>query len=213
MRLVIPLVLAGTVVAGALAIGGSATAHPTSDRSTRTHRVVLRPVDRHGDPVQGWKVKRERGTSVSCGGAAAAAVSRNIVECFPTAEYLPACWKSSHHTVLCVRDATRHQLVRIRYSGSIGSVSAPKHPAPQDLRLTGGQKCEIRVGGAWAQLPTHPHWVGFYSCRSGSVYGPAKGDGVDRSASVWTVQLWLSGTKHHVVTRDVGTAYFVGTHR
>jgi hypothetical protein len=213
MRLVVPLVLAGTVVTGALAFGGTATAHPTSDRSTQTHRVVVRPVDRHGRPVTGWTVTRERGSTVSCGGAAAAAVSHNIVECFPTAEYLPACWKSQHHTVLCVRDATRHQLVRIRYSGSIGSVAAPKHPSPQDLRLAAGQKCEIRVGGAWAQLPSHPHWDGFYSCRNGDVYGPAKGDGIDRSAPVRSVHLWLTGTRHHVVTRRVGTAYFVGTHR
>ncbi|MBO0845594.1 MAG: hypothetical protein J2P22_09285 [Nocardioides sp.] len=212
MRVSLAITLVSALAAGVLAatVAPSATAsagHP------HTHRVVVRPVDRSGHPVAGWTVTRERGTSVSCGGASASAVNRNIVACFPSADYLPSCWKSRHHTVLCVRDATRHKLVRIRYTGSIGSVSAPRHPSPQDLRLTRGQKCEIRVGGAWSQLPSHPHWVGFYSCRSGNVYGPAKGDGINRSNPVWTVHMWLNGTKRHVVTRGVGTAYFVGTHR
>ena len=44
----------------------------------------------------------------------------------------------------------------------------------------GGQQCDVRVGGAWGTLPSHPHWVGFYSCAHGSVYGPASGDGIDR---------------------------------
>jgi hypothetical protein len=212
MRVSLAVAVISTLAAGVLAAmaGPSATA---AAGQSHTHRVVVRPVDRHGDPVAGWTVTRERGSTVTCDGAAAAAVSRNIVACFPAAEYLPSCWKSQHHTVLCVRDATRHQLVRIRYSGKVAPVSAPKHPSPQDLRLSGGQKCQIRVGGAWAQLPSHPHWVGFYSCHSGNVYGPAKGDGIRRSGSDWTVQLWLTGTKQDVVTRDVRTAYFVGTHR
>jgi hypothetical protein len=212
MRLVTPLVLAATVVAGALSLGGTATAHTTSDRDG-THRVVVRPVDRHGHAAPGWKVTREQGSKVSCDGVAAAAVNKNIVTCFPSAEYLPSCWKSHHRTVLCLRDATRKELVRIRYSGTIASVSAPKRPSPQDLRLAGGQKCQVRVGGAWGQLPTHPRWDGFYSCHSGDVYGPARGDGIDRSSPLQSVHLWLTGTKQHVVTRDVATAYFVGTRR
>jgi hypothetical protein len=213
MRLVVPVALVATAVAGTLAVGGAATAHQTADRATHTHRMVIRPVDRHGHPVAGWQVTRERGVEVSCGGAAAAAVNKNIVECFPAAEYLPSCWRSHRHTVLCLRDATRRQLVRIRYTGSIASASAPSRPSPQELRLTGGQKCEIRVGGAWGQLPSHPRWLGFYSCDTGDVYGRANGDGIDRRDAIWTVHLWLSGTKQHVVTRHVAKAYFVGTHR
>src|SRR5262245_47363540 len=131
MRHVTHLVLAGTVFAAALVCGGAASAHSVSDRSTATHRVVVRPVDRQGDPVHGWTVTRQHGSKVSCSGASAAAVSKNIVECFPAAEYLPSCWKSRHHTVLCLRDATRHQLVRVRYAGTIAAVAAPKHPSPQ----------------------------------------------------------------------------------
>jgi hypothetical protein len=208
MRLVVPIAVV-SALAGALFAAAAPSAQAGS--ASHTHRVVVRPVDSHGNPVAGWRVTRERGTTVDCGGHAAAAVNRNIVECFPAAEYLPSCWKSQHHTVLCLRDATEQKLVRIRYTGSIAPVRAPRHPSPQNFRFVGGEKCEIRVGGAWGQLPTHPRWEGFYSCPTGSVYGPARGDGIDRSAPLWTAHVWRTGTKHSVVTRGIATAYFVGT--
>jgi hypothetical protein len=207
MRFLLPITIVSALAGALFAAGPPAQA----GGANQVHKVVVRPVTAAGTPSPGWQVTRERGSTVSCAGAAAAAVSNDIVQCFPAVEYLPSCWTSHHHTVLCLRDATRHQLVRIRYTGSIDSVAAPKHPSPQDMRLTGGQKCEIRVGGAWAQLPTHPHWDGFYSCHSGDVYGPAKGDGIVRGTQPWTVRIWTSGTQHHVVLRQVGTAYFVGT--
>jgi hypothetical protein len=156
-------------------------------------------------------VHPERGVSVQCGGPAPAAVDDGIGACFPSAEYLPACWKSHDHTALCLRDARHHSLVRVRYTGAFGSPTAPHQATPQDLTLAGGQQCKIRVGGAWGQLPSHPKWVGFYSCAHGSVYGPALGDGITRTASRWTVELWRSGTRQRVVTRGIGTAYYVGT--
>lgn len=214
MRLV-PLAAAAALAAGALAATTAATAHPSAGavtgRVAHTHRVVVRPVDSAGDPVAGWTVKRERGFSVDCGGSAPAAVDDGIAECFPTAVYLPACWKSTHHTALCLRDARVQKLVRVRYNGAFGSPTAPKRPTPQDLDLVKGQQCSIRIGGAWGILPSHPTWSGFYSCTKGSVYGPSNGDGVNRSHPVWTVHVWKSGTKDTVVTRGVRTAYFVGT--
>jgi hypothetical protein len=199
-------------LAGTLATSGAAAAHQTHDRSSPTQRVVVRPVDASGHARSGWSVHRMKGLTVDCDGSAAAALDDGIYACFPTAAYLPACWPSQHHTVLCLRDARSDKLVRVRYRGSLGAAAAPDQPSPQDLDLTGGQTCDLRVGGAWGTLPTHPSWVGFYSCTHGSVYGPPSGDGVDRAAQPWTVHVWKSGTAHQVVRRSLANAYFVGTH-
>lgn len=213
MRITLTLAAAATALAvgGPLATNGAA-ATPTPSRSTTTHEVVVRPVDADGHARTGWSVHRMKGLKADCDGSAPAAVSDGIYECFPSAAYLPACWPSRHQTVLCLRDAREQKLVRVRYRGTLDAVTAPRRPSPQDLDLAGGRACDLRVGGAWGTLPTHPNWVGFYSCGHGSVYGPASGDGVDRKAEPWTVHVWLSGTKHHVVRRAVATAYFVGTH-
>lgn len=210
MRLAVPVALAAVVTAGVLT--ATASTGSAAAGTTRTHRVVVRPVTAQGRPVSGWSVHRERDVTVRCGGASPAAVSRNVVECSPSAAYLPACWRSAHHTVLCLRDARIHRLVRLSYAGTIADTAAPDHPSPLDLVLAQGQACSIRVGGAWSVLPTHPRWLGFYSCTHGSVYGPPSGDGIDRSHQPWTVHLWRSGTAHDVVRRQVRTAFFVGTH-
>jgi hypothetical protein len=203
------------LAAGVLAFTSTPSAHAggagQASRGSRTHHVVVRPVDTNGKPAAGWTVGRERHSSVSCDGAAPAAVDDGILECFPSAEYLPACWKSHHHTALCLRDARTTSLVRVHYTGRFGTATAPAQPSPQNLDLADGEKCGIRVGGAWGRLPSHPHWVGFYSCTKGSVYGSPSGDGVDRSRPRWTVHVWRSGTKDRVTTRGVDTAYFVGT--
>lgn len=212
MRIAIALAaVAATTVAGTLAVCGAAVAGHTDQRSSTTQRVVVRPVDSTGHARPGWSVHRMRGLRADCGGSAAAAVDDGIYACFPTAAYLPACWPSQHHTVLCLRDARARKLVRVRYSGTLGAAT-PARPSPQDLDLARGQRCDLRVGGAWGTLPSHPSWVGFYSCTHGSVYGPPSGDGVVRSVRPWTVRVWKSGTPHRVVHRSVLTAYYVGTH-
>jgi hypothetical protein len=198
------------VTAGLL--GSGATSASGQGAVTRTHRAVVRPVDASGHARPGWTVHRARGLTVQCDGSASAAVDDGIYACFPTAAYLPACWPSGHHTVLCLRDARSRKLVRVQYSGSLGRATASDRPSPQDLDLAHGEGCSLRVGGAWDTLPTHPNWLGFYSCAHGSVYGPQRGDGVDRSTQPWTVRIWKSGTKHRVLHRSVAAAYFVGTH-
>jgi hypothetical protein len=212
MRIALALAAVTAAVAGSLTAGGAAVAHQDGDRTSATQRVVVRPVDASGHARPGWTVHRMKGLTADCSGSAAGAVDDGIYACFPTAAYLPACWPSRHHTVLCLRDARTDTLVRVRYSGVLGVASAPKRPSPQDLDLARGQGCALRVGGAWGILPTHPGWVGFYSCTHGSVYGPADGDGINRSAQPWTVHVWRSGTHHRVSTRPVAVAYFVGTH-
>jgi hypothetical protein len=181
------------------------------DRPAATEFVFVRPVTTAGRPAPGWKVRRERG-SATCSGPSPSAVNPGIVSCFPTALALRACWKSAHHTVLCVRSARRHTLVRIHRTGRYPSVHAPAKPAPMNLVLADGRRCVIRDGGAWGAPPHHPHWIGFYSCqRHASVYGPARGrDGINRSHKRWTVRIWRTH-QDDVVRRAVRTAYYVGT--
>jgi hypothetical protein len=213
MRIALPAAVL-TVLATGLLVPATATAGGAEASASHTHRVVVRPVDRAGRPVSGWTVHRQRHLTVSCSeGSAASAVDDGIAFCGPSAAFAPACWKSVHHTVLCLRDAHRKKLVRLRYTGSFQAGTAPADPDPLDLTLRSGRPCQGRVGGAWAPLPSHPHWAGFFSCTTGDVYGPVSGDGVNRGRPVWTVHLWKRGTPHRVVVRRVRTAYFVGTHR
>jgi hypothetical protein len=213
MRIVLKAAVAATLAAGTLAAGSAYAAHGSApDKSAKTHVVVVRPVDSAGQPEPGWAVHRMKGVQADCDSSAApSAVDDGIYECFPSAAYLPACWPSRHHTVLCLRDARTKKLVRVRYHGALGTATAPATPSPIDMML-GKQDCSLRVGGAWGTIPTHPKWVGFYSCTHGSVYGPPRGDGVVRTTEPWHVRLWKSGTKHTVVRRSVTVAYVVGTH-
>jgi hypothetical protein len=206
-----PAVVAVAVLAAGLLAGPAGTAQAGAS-TPHTHRVVVRPVDASGQAASGWRVHRMKGLTVECQGSAAAAVDNGIYTCFPTAAYLPSCWASRDHTVLCLRDATTKKLVRVTYTGKLGAAGAPRRPSPQDLVLAGGASCSLRIGGAWGTLPTHPNWLGYYSCPQGAVYGPAHGDGIDRARQPWTVRIWKAGTRHTLVRRSVERAYYVGTH-
>jgi hypothetical protein len=191
-----------------LGLAGSADANG-SEVSQSTRMVVVRPVTADGQAAPGWKVHREREGAATCSDAAVSAVDDGIVSCYPSALYLPSCWPSTHHTVLCLRDATSKELVRVRYRGSLPAATAPDQPSPQALTLTGGQRCALRVGGAWGSIPHHRTWLGFYSCAHGSLYGPPNGDGIRRAVAAWRVHLVRADNS--VSSHSVRTAYFVGT--
>lgn len=185
----------------------------SSDRATASGPVtairVVRPVTAAGTPAAGWTVHRERGRA-SCDGAAVSAVRAGIVSCSPSAAYLPACWRSGHHTVLCLRNPLEHTLVRMRYVGAFPQVAKPATPTPLAMRLFDGHTCRLRVGGAWATPKDHPRWVGYYSCDDGGdVYGPRRDDGVIRTHPLWWVrEVYDLTTVQH---RALRTAYLVGT--
>lgn len=204
---VLPAVLAagatGAAATAALASDGTAAAG-----TVPTRVATVRPVTATGGPAPGWAVHRESGTT-DCRGGSSSAVDGGITFCMPTATYLPSCWRSSDHTVLCVRDTTSHRLVRMRYSGSFPTAKPHRRPMPQDLVLGSGVHCSVRVGGAWGPAPGHPSWVGYYSCSTGDLYGPTGGDGIDRSHPAWPVHLVTKDG--HVVTRTVRQANVVGT--
>ncbi len=148
-------------------------------------------------------------------GASPSAVSPNIRYCGYSATHTSACWKSTvPSTVLCLRDPFGRTLVRIKYSGTFAPVAAPAKPAPHGLVLANGLHCQIRNGGAWSRIAKRPDWVGFYECANGvDVYGPKGGDGVDRSAPMWTVQTVnaTTGASGPISEQDVTVAYFDGT--
>lgn len=218
MRLHLSLIAVLAALAALVGLPGtgstaSADGPPPGDGAPTavTHFVYVRPVTAAGRPVRGWTVEREPGR-VDCSGPSPSAVNPDIVSCYPTVMSLRACWKSADHTVLCVRDAREHTLVRVHYTGRFPSVDAPAEPAPMNLALTHADRCLIRNGGAWGAPPEHPRWIGFYSCEGdGSVYAPPRSrDGIDRSEALWSVRLWRS-RRDDIVRRDVRTVYYVGT--
>lgn len=188
---------------------GALRAVHTAAAAPATKRHTVRPVTSAGRPARGWKVHKESG-SVDCYGSSASAVDNRITACFPTAAYLPSCWKSKNHTVLCLRNPAVHQLVRIRYTGAYPKAKAPKVPSPQRLLLTSGSACLIRDGGAWGSAPGHPRWVGFYSCNGGAVFGPPSGNGINERRRPWRVHL-VKNDQKTIVNRGVRKAVFVGT--
>lgn len=211
-RVLLSALALGAVVAATSSGTANATDPSATTTTTRTldhtSRHVVRPVTSTGHAATGYTVHRASG-STSCSSQATTSVSARVDTCYPTAYYLPSCWKSADHTALCLRYVSDTRLVRIRYTGTFLAKPAVRHPSPQRLTLLGGATCDIRIGGAWGVPPGHPTWLGWYSCTNGSVYGPPDGDGVDRSQPVWRVHIMRSdGT---MVTRRVAKATYVGT--
>ncbi|MBF4163333.1 hypothetical protein [Nocardioides acrostichi] len=213
-RSTLSLVAAVAGVAALVLLGGTSGVDAADAASVAsTQHVLVKPVDSAGNPADGYTVRKIddfKNTKVDCYGYAKG-VGHDVVSCYPTALYLHSCFPSRHHTVLCLRDARSTSLVRAKYSEIKRQGTAHGRPVV-DLDLAakkGVQTCSIRFGGAWGQLPTHPNWVGFYSCERGSVYGPPDGNGIDESGDPWTVKLWKSGTDHTVQTKDVAVAYTI----
>lgn len=197
-----------TLTAGVTSAAANAT---PSHHKPHTKRVVVRPVRANGHAVHGYTVKRESFDGFTCDeGASPVAVDANIRFCGPSASYTVACWKSTHHTVLCLRNPRAKQLARIRYTGTFTHVAAPKHPSPQALRLFNGNYCLVRDGGAWGEVKGHPKWFGDYSCKHGiDVYGRGR-DGIVRSVNPWRVHT-VRDLGGNYVNRRVKIAYYVGT--
>lgn len=228
VRLLPALVAVGLVATPGVSTGSTTLAASTTPAGparvagrtlTHTRQVVVRPVNATGHAVPGFTVRRETGQgAVDCDGQSAYSVSDHVDTCYPSALYAPSCWKAVDHTVLCLQDVERKRLVRFRYEGRFVAAPAmrPNERSPQGLRLADGERCTVRVGGAWGQAPGHPDWVGYYSCTNGSVYGPFDGsagrpygDGISRTNPVWSVHLLRNDGS--IVVRKVTRATYVGT--
>jgi hypothetical protein len=212
VRKLVTLAVAAATVAAGLAVA-AAPAGAASARSAARHTkvTVIRPVHADGRPVAGYKVTHEHVPGFTCLDASPVAVDRNIDFCGFSATYTMACWKSRKHTVLCLRDPWRKELVRIRYTGTFARQAAPHHPVPQALRLGNGNQCWVRDGGAWSIVTGHPYWFGAYGCDFGDVYG--RGDGIVQHVNPWRVHLVVDagGPHQRISDHRVAKAFFVGT--
>lgn len=209
MRRTIEIVVFALAAAFAALVSGVG---PSGAAVPHTQKIVVRPVHSNGTPVAGYSVSHESIPGFTCSGASSGAVDPNIEWCGYSATYTVACWKSSNHTVLCLRDPMRKHLVRIRYQGAFIPAAAPRHPSPQALALFSGNYCTVRDGGAWSDIAGHPNWYGTYGCQGNAVYGT--GDGINRSVDPWTVHLVnnpANNTPHAIVVRAVMRAFYVGT--
>jgi hypothetical protein len=204
---IVAAVGAASAVALAAAPAGAATRH--------TVVAVVRPVHADGRPVKGYTVTRESIPDFTCGPQSGVAVDGGIDFCGFSFTDTMACWKSRHHTVLCLRTPWRKELVRIRYQGSFVRQAALTHPVPDGLRLMNGYGCVVRDGGAWDRVTGHPHWYGAYSCHVGSRWLPiyGRGDGIQESSDPWRVHIVLNAGQpdQKIVDHRVAKAFFVGT--
>jgi hypothetical protein len=200
-----------------IAVGTSAGANAVPAHNPSTTRIVVRPVTKSGHAADNYKVRAEHSGSVDCSFAdpSPGAVSRNIEFCSPSVEGAVACWKSATaHRVLCIRDPSAHKVVKIHRDGKFARTKLRPRAqrAPLLIVLRDGTRCDIRDGGAWGTLKSHPNWVGRYSCdHHGFVWSPATAthNGVNESKSSWTVR--TSNGNKPVVVRHIARAYFVGT--
>jgi hypothetical protein len=207
------------VVATAVCSTPLAAASTSGRTLPHTKKIVVRPVHSDGHPVRGYTVVRENhGSDFTCTFHSPVSVDSGVAWCGASADATIACWKSQHHTVLCLRDPRVHKLVRIHYSGTFRAGHRVKHPEPEALDLRRRGHCDVRIGGAWGTVATHPNWVGYYSCSHGAaVYGPQRlSGGIDRSVNPWRVHLLSyrggTGASDQVIRTDrVAVAYYVGT--
>jgi hypothetical protein len=216
MRKILALaVVMAALTATVITLVGSAV---TADAVVPMHttKIVVRPVHADGRPVKGYRVVREHYPfDFDCGEVSPMSVSGDVYWCGFTVTNTMACWKSAHHTVLCLRDPRVKTLVRIRYTGALHHVARRAHPHPAALRLGVGNYCRIRGGGAWSPVTGHPTWYGTYYCTRGDLYGPLRGNGIDKSRDPWRVHVvkHAGQANQHVRTFRVAKAYYVGTAR
>lgn len=214
----VTVVAVAVAVAGAaVAAGAGSSAMPASHSSTV--RVVIRPVTHAGSASTGYTVHGEQNGAVDCSyhDPSPGAVDRNIEFCSPSVEYAVACWNSTApHHVVCMRDPTAKQLVKLPRMGRFAHTKLARHAqrAPLLLMLRDGTRCFIRDGGAWSSLNSHPRWFGTYTCtHHGVVWSPPNAHhlGVNESTSSWTVRTASASGHGQLVTRHIKRAYFVGT--
>jgi hypothetical protein len=143
------------------------------------------------------------------------AVDDGIASCLPSMEYALACWKGpTATTVLCYRNPWQRQVVRVNIEGPLPATQAPQQPVPLGLVLSDGARCQLRDGGAWADLDGHPELFGIYSCDDQTtVWGGRDSDVIDRTHALWSVRLAPMSGHGRLRRMTVRTAYFVGTSR
>lgn len=212
-RFLLPLSLMIVLLAGC-----SPSSSPSSTSAPATESVVMRPVTESGLPAEGFTVIQETHVTLDCGGTSfesqpsAVAVDDDIVVCSPSSAFAVACWQDPEPAfMVCYRDPWTTEVVRLPSGASLPTATAPEQTQPLGLVLSDGDRCLIRSGGVWNDLAEHPGWYGTYSCSDDGAVWAESADGIDRSGPRWTVQVAPISGEEPLSTREVVTAYFVGT--
>lgn len=201
---------------------GLVIAQPWSSSAAKpggnTDKQIVRPVTAQGEPARGWSVQAEEAPGdFRCVGASPVAVDRGIVTCGRATDFTIACWKSTNHTVLCLRDPQVKRLARIAYEGSFPSEPATDSPIPLEVDLKYYGMCLVRDGGPTLAPPSQPTWAATYACTStkhgsGYLFGAAsQPGGIDQTKHLWVVH-WKNEHRRNakLVEDRVVTAYLVG---
>jgi hypothetical protein len=111
----------------------------------------------------------------------------------------------------CLQNPFGKQLAQL----PLTNTSLPAAPglavaSPIGLSLDDGAHCLIRDGGSWPSLPTHPDWIGTYSCNTPDdrILWATDSDGVNRANRTWTVT--STGKSNTLVLHAITVAYFAG---
>jgi hypothetical protein len=206
------------VLIGVLLAGCAAPSSPSSTSAPATESVVIRPVTETGQPAVRFTVTDDPSVTLDCGSTSIdarpspVAVDDNILACSPSSAFAVACWQDpSPGFVACYRDPWNMEVVRLPSTGSLPVATAPEQAQPLGLLLSDGDRCLIRSGGVWNDLAEHPGWYGTYSCAKDGAVWAESAEGIDRTGSSWTVQVAPISGEGPLSTREVVTAYFVGT--
>ncbi len=208
----------GLLIALLAGCASPAPSSPSSASAPATESVVMRPITEGGLPAAGFTVTEETTVTLECGSASfderpsAVAVDDNIHACTPSSAFAVACWQdAAPGFVACYRDPWTTAVVRLPSTGSLPAATAPEQARPLGLLLSDGDRCLIRSGGVWNDLTEHPAWYGTYSCTEDGAVWAESADGIDRSGPRWTVRVAPISGGDPLTTREVVTAYFVGT--
>ncbi|MDO4631855.1 MAG: hypothetical protein Q4A82_06190 [Corynebacterium sp.] len=118
---------------------------------TKTERVYYRAVSRDGKVQPGFTVKQNsRAAAVICSSDLRLSEDDGIVQCGPTFESYPVCYKTTERGALwvyCARDPEVRELYKYPLAEVTKSFTASK-ARPWKIELEDGTKCTVRQGGA-----------------------------------------------------------------
>lgn len=131
-----------------------------------------------------------------------------VYRCGSVADHLPACWPSINY-LYCMHGPADDTVVRIWAGTSGPAAQEPDEPAPWQIVLANGSRCDVRLGGAWDQAPDG--YAYSYAC-DGAVVALLAPDGaptLNTSGSTWTVAA-QSDWHGPVETVEVTQAIYAG---
>lgn len=200
-------------------VGTSAcSAEPSSEKSlSSTEVVTIAPLDDSGEPGSEYTIVHEM-REVECHSPSPSAVDADIVWCGTTADSANVCWvKPDRTSLLCGVSPWDKQLRELYSAGKVQKMKPEAEPKPWAMELTGGDKCQARIGGAVDPLPFE--LIHMYYCEKSDriiVSGPGV-KLVEKSSAKWTVQVVdrekvaKEGEKYKLPPRtSVAKVYFAG---